>query len=420
MKGKITKKSVDALIANVKASGTAAFLWDSELAGFGAKVTAGACSYVIQYRLGGRDSPTRRLTLGKHGVLTPDEARRAAKEKLGDVARGADVAQTKKASREKLSGLTFAEAAQRFLDMNNDGQERYIRTKRARLLGSDDIKPIAGKPISLITRADVAAVIDAATIRSPSAALVLHSHLRTVFAWALSRSLIEADPSSGVPAPAKPKARDRVLSDEEIKAFWQAASELNWPFSSVFKVLLLTGQRREEVAGMRWREVDLDAGEWTIAKERCKNGKAHTIDLHPEAVRLLDPLGDAAAARRAGDEEFVFSTTGTTPVSGFSKVKARIDARMKEILGGKFQPWHTHDLRRTAASGMAALGFQPHVIERVLNHVSGAQGGLVSVYQRHEYRPERKRAIMAWGDHVMQLVSGEKQSSKVVQLRRAG
>jgi integrase len=203
------------------------------------------------------------------------------------------------------------------------------------------------------------------------------------------------------------------------EAFWQAASELNWPFSSVFKVLLLTGQRREEVAGMRWREVDLDAGQWTIAKERCKNGKAHTVDLHSEAVSLLDPLGDAAAARRAGDEEFVYSTTGTTPVSGFSKVKGRIDARMQEILGAKFQPWRIHDLRRTAASGMAALGFQPHVIERVLNHVSGAQGGLVSVYQRHEYRDDRKRAIMAWGAHVTGLVSAEAPASNVVQMRVA-
>ena len=105
------------------------------------------------------------------------------------------------------------------------------------------------------------------------------------------------------------------------------------------------------------------------------------------------------------EEDLVYSTTGRTPVSGFSKVKARIDARMQEILGGKFQPWRIHDLRRTAASGMAALGFQPHVIERVLNHVSGAQGGLVSVYQRHEYREERKRAILAWGDHVMGIVT---------------
>ena len=117
-----------------------------------------------------------------------------------------------------------------------------------------------------------------------------------------------------------------------------------------------------------------------------------------------------------GEADFVFSTTGRTPVSGFSKTKARIDARMQQILGDKFQPWRTHDLRRTAASGMAALGFQPHVIERVLNHVSGAQGGLVGVYQRHEYREERKRAIMAWGAHVIALVSAEAPASNVVPL----
>jgi integrase len=195
---------------------------------------------------------------------------------------------------------------------------------------------------------------------------------------------------TGLPCPKPVEARDRVLSDEEIRAFWQAASEENWPFSSVFKVLLLTGQRRDEVAGMRWREVDLDAGQWAVARERATNGKAHTVDLHPEAVRLLDPLGDAAAPRliknTEGEEDLVYSTTGRTPVSNFSKVKARIDARMQQIPGGKLRLWRIHDLRRTAASGMVALGFQPHVIERVLNHVSRAQGGLVSVYQRHEYR----------------------------------
>ena len=213
---------------------------------------------------------------------------------------------------------------------------------------------------------------------------------------------------AGMKGPQPLEARDRVLSDEEIKAFWQAASELSWPFENVFKVLLLTGQRREEVAGMRWREIDLDAGTWTIAKERCKNGKAHTVDFSPEAVRMLAPLGDAAAprpARTSEEADLVFSTTGRTPVSGFSKTKSRIDARMQFILGDKFQPWRTHDLRRTAASGMAALGFQPHVIERVLNYVSGAQGGLVGVYQRHEYREERRRAIMAWYAHVMGLLS---------------
>ena len=152
----------------------------------------------------------------------------------------------------------------------------------------------------------------------------------------------------------------------------------------------------------------------------AKTAKLTPLNLCPEAIRLLDPLGVAAAPRlRQGAGDFVFSTTGITPVSGFSKVKRRIDARMQELLGEAFQPWRIHDLRRTAASGMAALGFQPHVIERVLNHVSGAQGGLVGVYQRHEYREERKRAITAWGAHVMGIVSAEKPASNVVPLRVA-
>jgi len=233
------------------------------------------------------------------------------------------------------------------------------------MLMSGDTKALASKPMATITRAQLAATIDKVQARSNAAARHLFADIRPVFAWALDRGLIEANPMAGMKAPAASEARDRVLSNEEIKAFWVAASAEGWPFSSVFKVLLLTGQRREEVAGMRWREVDLDAGQWTIAKERCKNGKVHTVDLYAEAVRLLDPLSDAAAPRlmmnTEGEEDFVFSTTGCTPVSGFGRVKVRLDARMKEMLGDKFQPWRTHDLRRTAASGMAALGFRPHV-----------------------------------------------------------
>ena len=288
---------------------------------------------------------------------------------------------------------------------------------------SDDVKFLLGKPIDLIERAEIAPAIDKVQTRSHASARVLFADVRLIFAWAMERGSIKVNPMLGMKGPQPLEARDRVLSDEEIKALWQAASELSWPFENVFRVLLLTGQLREEVAGMRWREVDLDAGQWTIPKERCKNGKAHTIDLHPEAAALLDPLGDDAAPRlikRSAEEDFVFSTTGRTAVSGFSKAKARLDARMREILGDKFQDWRTHDLRRTATSGMAALGFQPHIIERILNHLSGAQGGLVGVYQRHEYRKERKEAILAWGDKVMQIVgNAEQQTSNVVAMRAA-
>ena len=406
MKERLSKRTVDALKDQAVAAGKTLYCYDTTVAGFGAYATSkGACAYFVQYRLGGRDTPSKRMTIGKHGVLTAEQARLVAKEELGKVVRGADVIQERREAREKLTGITLRELIERYL-ASHAKPTRYWKEKRARLL-SDDLKALHAKPVALIKRAEISAAIDKVQARSQAAARLLFADIRPIFAWALDRAAIEANPMTGMKGPQLSNARDRVLSDEEIKAFWQAAGELNWPFENVFKVLLLTGQRREEVAGMRWREVDLDAGQWTIAKERCKNGKAHTVDLSPETVRLLDPLGDVAAARRAEDAEHVFSTTGSTPVSGFSKVKARLDARMQQILGDKFQPWRTHDLRRTAASGMAALGFLPHIIERVLNHVSGAQGGLVSVYQRHEYTNERKQAVLMWNARISELYANQ-------------
>ena len=149
---------------------------------------------------------------------------------------------------------------------------------------------------------------------------------------------------------------------------------------------------------MLWKEIDHDKQVWTIGKERTNNKKTHTLDLSPRALVLIP-------SERLLDCPFVFSTTGHSAPSGFSKAKARLDKGMAAILGDAFQHWRTHDLRRTAASGMAALGFQPHVIERVLNHLSGAQGGLVGVYQRHEYSEERKRALMTWSEYVAKIVN---------------
>ena len=363
------------------------------------------------------------MVIGKHGVLTPDEARRRAQVELGKVAGGKDVAQAKKDERAKLKAGTFRDLSEAWFTVEGKqpktGEWKSRRWKEVHAMLEKLVYPALGKKVpDAVTKAELAGLINRTKANSHSVARRLHETLRPLFKWAFGQGEIQSNPMDGLRCPKPETPRDRVLADEEIKAFWQAATAENWPFSAIFKTLLLTGQRKNEVAGMRWLEVDLDAGGWTIAKERCKNGKAHTVDLHPEVVRLLDPLGDAAAVRRAGDAEYVFSTTGYSAPSGWSKVKARVDARMQEILGDKFQEWRIHDLRRTAASGMAALGFQPHVIERVLNHVSGAQGGLVSVYQRHEYREERKRAIMAWGDSLMQLVNAETPASNVVPLRK--
>ena len=148
---------------------------------------------------------------------------------------------------------------------------------------------------------------------------------------------------------------------------------------------------------MQWSELDLRARTWTIPKERTKNGKEHLVHLSPQALTIINGLQQIEGC------PFLFSTTYDTPISGYGKAKLKLDSMMPDV-----PAWRVHDLRRTAASGMAALGFQPHVVERVLNHISGAQGGLVGVYQRHEYLEERKRAIEAWGSYLSQLVSGRR------------
>jgi len=425
MPEKITKKAIDALRSEAVAQQKTRYLFDSELTGFGALATkTGMCSYFAEFRMRGAGGSSKRVTLGKHGALTPDEARKRAKEELGKVAAGKDIAQERKDARAKLKAGTFRDLSEEWFAAKGKqpktGEWRSRRWREVHAMIDQIVHPTLGrKAPDAITKAELSNLIKKTKENSHSVARRLYETLRPLFKWAVGEGKLESNPLVGLECPKPETPRDRFLKDAEIKALWQVATEQSWPFENVIKLLLLTGQRRDEVARMVWGEVNSDKHEWDIPKERCKNKKAHTVDLHPEAVRLLDRLGEPAAARRASNEEFVFSTTGRTPVSGYSKVKRRIDARMQEILGDKFQPWRIHDLRRTAASGMAALGFQPHVIERVLNHVSGAQGGLVSVYQRHEYRDERKRAIMAWGDEVMRIVGSKEAPSNVVPLRVA-
>jgi integrase len=396
MKERLSKRVIDALSEQAVATGKTLYRYDTVVAGFGAYATAtGACAYFVQYRLGGRETPSKRMTIGKHGVLTAEQARLVAKSKLGDVAKGKDIAVARQDERRKLAAGTFRDVAEKFLTAN-DRQNRYWRETR-RLIEQNAYPYFGSQPIATITRSQIAALVDQTEARSKSAARLLFAALRPFFIWSLERGVIEQNPIMGLRGPLPLEARDRVLSDAEIKAFWLAATGLSWPFENIFKLLLLTAQRRDEVGGMLWHEIDREKQVWSIAKERTKNGKSHAVDLSSEALGLI------SYEERKGCP-FVFSTTGATAPSGFSKAKTRLDKGMSAILGDAFKPWRTHDLRRTAASGMAALGFQPHIIERVLNHVSGAQGGLAGVYQRHNYREERARALLEWSRNIIRTI----------------
>ncbi|GBF27482.1 tyrosine recombinase XerC [bacterium MnTg02] len=377
MKHKITKTTVDKVRDLAIRTGKRQYVFDVELSGFGlAAQPSGKASYFIEYRKAGK----RRLTIGRHGPFTPFEARNQAKVLLGEVAKGNDIA------RELLTSQTVQQVFDSYL-RHNAKNNRYWRELEQCV--RHYAEPILDRNITSITRADIAALIDKATLRAPSAGRHLFSAMRPCFRWAVERGHIELSPCSELRAPPPPKARQRVLTDKQIAKVWHGSEDLGFPFSPLLKLLILTGQRRNEVAAIEWDEIDDDV--WTIPGQRTKNGKLHEVDLHPLAMKVIETVPH--------QERLLFTTTGRTPASGFSKAKRNLDARLTDL-----PHWRFHDLRRTAASGMAALGILPNVIERILNHQSGVNSGLVGIYQRHEYRAERRESIMLWGDHVAKIL----------------
>jgi integrase len=210
------------------------------------------------------------------------------------------------------------------------------------------------------------------------------------------RGRIAASPMTVLKRPSPPRARDRVLSNPEIVAFWKAADQARPPFGALLKLLLLTGARLREVACMEIGELSDDVSVWTIPGARTKNHRPHIQPLSQLAQEILKGV------TRTPDCRFVFSTNARSPVSGFSKVKRRCDSQMK------IPHWRIHDLRRTAATGMAEIGIQPHVIEATLNHISGHRGGIAGVYNRAQYASEKKAALEKWAEHVAGLIGRAK------------
>jgi integrase len=247
--------------------------------------------------------------------------------------------------------------------------------------------------------------------------------------WAVERDIIKVSPCNGVKAPSAVRTRDRVLSDDEILSTWAAFQGVGWPFGPLGQLLLLTGQRLREVGEMRWSEVDFATKTWSIAKERSKNGIAHEVPLSGAAVKILESLPRVEGGR--GSPGFVFTTTGRTAVSGFSRAKeqfdaAILDAMRKAAIARGDDPakitapenWTMHDLRRTAASGMAGLGIAPHVVEAALNHKSGTIKGVAAVYNRYSYGAEKRAALEAWARALDAIVTG-KPVANVIELAAA-
>ncbi len=372
---------------------------------------SGRKSWIVRARLHGR---SKNVTLGQYPVIALADARQAARSVLIDLAKGADPMTEKRLQRQER--LRQADLTENILDAFIY-RHVVVKTKASTAeifkgLIENRIKPAwRGKPINEISRRDVLALTDAvADAGFPVAANRTFSIIRRFFSWCVERGIVEASPCAGLRAPTKETSRDRTLSDDELRLVWLAAERIGWPFGPMTQLLILTGQRRGEVTGMRWSE--LEGNVWIIPRERVKNGREHAVPLAGQALDILENLP------RLGDSPLIFTTNGKTSVSGFSKGKRHIDAAVKALAGedDPLDPWTLHDLRRTFASGCARLGQPIHVVEKLLNHASGSFSGVAGVYQRHDFSSEKRRAMDVWAQHVVGLIEEGKPAGNVVPL----
>ena len=225
--------------------------------------------------------------------------------------------------------------------------------------------------------------------------------------------LIAATPFADVKAPNKEVSRDRTPDDAELTLILRGADRLTPIFGAFVKLLAYLGQRRDEVAQMRWDELDADLTLWTLPRSRSKNDTIHTVPIAPEVREILSALPRVAAC------DYLLTTNGRSPISGYSKLKIALDRAITELNGGApLVDWRIHDLRRGMVSGMARNGVQLAIIEKVVNHTSGVFGGVVGTYQRHEFRAEKCAALEAWARHLRSLVDPAA-SAKVLMMHHA-
>lgn len=408
----LTAKGIDAL----KSGASRQEIPDGAMPGLYLVVqTSSMKSWAVRYRSKGKP---KKHTLGTYPAIKLADARTLAAQVLTAVAEGRDPSEEKKqAKREAAEGIKddAASVMATFLERYakpNQREETYKETKRH--LEKEAAAAWKGRSIKSITKRDVIDLLDAAVDRGATVtANRLLAAVRRFFNWCAERGIVDASPVAGIKAPTAEKSRDRILSDKELGLVWKGAESLDWPFGPFIHLLVLTGQRRDEVAGMRWSEIDFTNATWTIPGDRTKNGIAHVVPLSPEAVAIIKGLPRMKDGE--ADSPFVFSTTGKTAISGFSKAKASLDKAIAKLLKGENEEateneeetpsipdWRLHDLRRTMASGMARLGVPVHVVEKLLNHTSGTFSGIVGVYQRHDFGNEKREAAEAWGNHVYQ------------------
>ena len=367
---------------------------DDVVAGLWFRVTSkGMKSWSIRSR---RDGQAVRFTLGAYPELSLAMARQRALQQIAKIKDGHDPV-TERRRKRHASIRAKVESLSPLLDLYVDTilATRKSGKTRARDLRRD-LKPLLGRPASLIQRSDLTALIDRKTVTAPISANRLVGYAKPFWRWMHERGYIDENVASELSKPSPETVRERFLDDVELVAVWRACGQMGFPFGPFFKLLLLTAQRRGEVREMRWEEINFDKACWTIPGSRTKNGAEHIVHLSAPAQAILRDLGGDSPA-----EGLLFTTTGVTPISGISKAKARLDK------ASGITDWRLHDFRRTAVTHMVDLGINPAVADRILNHVAASTMSVVQrAYQRSALLDQRRHALDAWADRVMQLAEG--------------
>jgi len=372
-----------------------AIYFDDDVPGFGLRLRGGGKrSWIFQYGIG---SKQRRMTLGTALALTLATARKTAAGLHARVRLGEDPAAAKREGQRRAADtveatlrLYLPEKKRALVPRSHVALERHLLRYA---------KPLHGLGVALVSRRDIGSLLAAIAASSggPSAN-VTRASLSAFFAWCVARGVVEQNPVTGTHfAPMQP--RTRVLSLAELSAVWRACGDD--AYGAIVKLLILTGQRRDEIGGLRFGEIG--DGVITLPASRTKNKRKHAVPLSPTAQAIL------AGRSQAGD--FVF---GARAFVCWSRGKRLLEEALAKA-GAKIEPWTLHDLRRSVATGMAELGVAPHIVEAILNHVSGHKAGVAGIYNRATYEKEKRAALAMWVDHVLAAVEGR--SATVVPMR---
>ncbi|GJD32819.1 Prophage integrase IntA [Methylobacterium adhaesivum] len=362
-------------------------VWDTETHGLGLRLRrSGNAAWVVRPpRKGGA---SRIFTLGSVTVLSLTDARKAAADRMASATLGVDH-HAERAAAKARAAVTFGSELPRYL-ARAESRLRASSFRDVRRYLDVQAQPLHGLPLADIRRAHVAALLGSiAETSGPFASNRARAALSAFFTWMVGEGLTETNAVIGTNKATAETARDRVLNDTELAAVWRATAEPR-DFDRIVRLLILLGQRRQEVAAMRWSELDLQGAVWRLPAERTKNKRPHDVPLSAVALEIL-----AGVPEREGRDLLFGERKG--PFSGFTKGRMGIEER------SGVTDWRIHDLRRSSATGMAGIGVLPHVVEAVLNHASGAKTGVAGIYNRASYATEKRAALDAWAVYVLKL-----------------